>query len=93
MLAEYMFGTGPGHLPDRVDQAARAEGADLVNYTDAQCLCGYGCWPHKCPASRRHWFTVPDAGDAPRHAARVMDCLLRAGLLPTSDDEGGAGRT
>ena len=33
---------------------------ELVNYTDATCNCGYGCQPHTCPQSKRHWFLLPE---------------------------------
>ena len=62
-MSEYMFGGGPGYLSQKADRAARKHGAGLVNYTDAECLCGRGCRPHTCKRSRRHWFAGPNRGD------------------------------
>ena len=61
-MSEYFFGLGPGWLPKRADKIARKHGAYLVNYTDAQCSCGYGCRPYTCKRSRRHWFAGPNLG-------------------------------
>jgi hypothetical protein len=62
-MSEYMFGLGPGWLPDEADDIAKKHGAGLVNYTDAQCNCGHGCPPHTCEKSRRHWFAGPNRGN------------------------------
>lgn len=79
-MSEYMFGTGPGHLNGRAECIAEKEGATLVNYTDAQCNCGYGCRPYTCKRSRRHWFTAPNRGEPfnGRIAQRVMRTLEAA---------------
>jgi hypothetical protein len=61
-MSEYCFGSGPGWLSKAADRAAKREGAELYNFTDAQCLCGHGCRPHACLESRRHWFAVPNRG-------------------------------
>lgn len=58
----YIFGLGFGHLGKRAEQAAKKAGADLVNYTGAECLCGYRCRPHMCRKAQRHWFSLPDHG-------------------------------
>lgn len=63
MSNEFHFGLGDGHLPQRVAKIAQKHGATLVNYTDAQCKCGYGCRPHSCKASRRHWFAASNRGE------------------------------
>ncbi len=60
---ETYFGLGRGHLSERVGEVAAAEGATLVNYTDAQDSCGYGCPPYACPKSARHWFAGPSRGE------------------------------
>ena len=46
---EYLFGLGPGHLPDSVDAIARKHGACLVNYTEPN-------------GHKRHWFAGPNKG-------------------------------
>jgi len=57
----YCFGGGKGHLSVRAEKAAREAGAELINYTDPGCNCGYGCaW--ECPSNRRHWFEGPNRG-------------------------------
>ena len=61
-VSSYCFGGGSGWLSTRAEKAAKREGAELCNFTDAQCLCGGGCRPHTCPESRRHWFAVPNRG-------------------------------
>lgn len=60
-MSEYMFGLGPGWLPKQVAKIARKHGAELVNYCDPGCKCGYGCH-NNCPACRRHWFAGPNRG-------------------------------
>jgi heterodisulfide reductase subunit B len=62
-MSEHMFGLGGGHLPKKISKLARQLGATLVNYTDAQCNCGYGCHPYTCKKSDRHWFTIPNLGE------------------------------
>jgi hypothetical protein len=82
-MSEFMFGAGSGWLPAKADKIAKKHGAYLVNYTDAQCKCGYGCKPHTCKASRRHWFGGPNYG-APfdsQLAHRVEDELVEAGII------------
>lgn len=76
----HVFGLGPGWMPEKVREAARRHGAELVNYTDPQCKCGRGCKPHECPKSRRHWFSCEDLG-APHNentASRVMAAVAAA---------------
>ena len=62
-MSDHIFGQGKGHLSKQVEQAAKAEGATLINYTDLQCNCGSRCRPFTCPKSARHWFTIPDRGE------------------------------
>jgi len=57
----YLFGLGRGHLGRKAEKAAKVCGVDLVNYTDAECNCGFRCRPHTCAKSRRHWFSASDA--------------------------------
>ena len=60
----YFFGMGKGHLSTRYERIAEKHGAELINHTDPQCSCGYGCDPHECRASRRHWFQIqPQLGE------------------------------
>lgn len=82
-MSEYMFGSGKGHLPAKADKIAGKHGASLVNYTDAACLCGHGCPPHRCKASRRHWFVGPNRGEPfDRDLAKAVESdLARAGLI------------
>jgi hypothetical protein len=79
----HFFGLGPGYLPQKYARIARKHGANLVNYTDAECNCGYGCRPHTCPASRRHWFERNRSYGFPLdndYEREVMDALAAAGL-------------
>jgi hypothetical protein len=48
-MSEYLFGSGPGHLPQAAADAAEKAGAILVNYTEP-----YG--------EKRHWFAGPSRG-------------------------------
>lgn len=77
-----MFGLGSGWLPKRANTIARKHGATLVNYTDAQCMCGWGCNPHTCKQSRRHWFAGPNLGHPfdQAMAAAVKRDLEKAGI-------------
>lgn len=76
-MGEHMFGVGKGHLSKAVAKIAAREGATLVNYTDAQDNCGYGCKPYTCPRSRRHWFVGPNRGEPFNGALarRVLDAV------------------
>jgi hypothetical protein len=81
-MSEYFFGLGPGWLPKRADKIARKFDAYLVNYTDAQCNCGYGCRPYTCKQSRRHWFACQNLG-APfdkNTADAVLAALSKTGI-------------
>ena len=72
----YIFGQGSGHLPAEASEVASYHGAELVNYTDPQCQCGYGCESGTCQASRRHWFTVRDMGEP--HNSKTARVVLDA---------------
>jgi len=74
MSNEFHFGLGDGHLPKRAAKVAVKHGATLVNHTDAQCKCGYGCRPHSCKSSRRHWFAAPNRGEP--FNSRLADAVL-----------------
>ncbi len=78
----YMFGLGPGWLPSKVEKIAQAHGAELVNYTDASCNCGYGCSPYTCKRARRHWFTCQNLGE-PHNSATAHEVIaaIEAGVL------------
>ena len=79
-MSEYCFGGGSGWLSMAASRAAKKEGAELCNYTDAECLCGHGCRPHACKQSRRHWFAVPNRGWPydQEAEARVMEAVKAA---------------
>lgn len=62
-MSEYIFLCGHGFLPKKAAEIAKKHGAELVNYQDGQCTCGYGCGQDECPESRRHWFAGPNIGD------------------------------
>jgi len=76
-MSQHMFGLGNGWLPRKANTAARKHGAELVNYTDAQCHCGHGCKPHTCREARRHWFVCDNYGEPfnSNTAARVLDAI------------------
>lgn len=76
MASEHMFGCGPGHLPERANRTAAKHGAALVNHTDPQCNCGYGCRPFTCERSQRHWFTCRNYGSP--HNERIAAAVLAA---------------
>lgn len=78
-MSEYIFGLGVGHLSRRTAKIARAHGATLVNHTDPQCTCGYGC-AGDCRSSKRHWFAANNRGEPfNRNLARtVMAAIARA---------------
>lgn len=61
-MSVHLFGCGPGHLSERARRAARRLGATLVNYTSAECSCGYRCRPYTCAKSARHWFEARESG-------------------------------
>lgn len=50
---------------------------------DAQCNCGYGCPPHTCKNSRRHWFATINRGEPfdSDTAKAVMTALMNTGLI------------
>ena len=76
-MSAHFFGLGKGHLPRRVALIARKHGAELVNYTDPGCGCGWGCTSGECKANRRHWFEAPNRG-APfdgQTAREVLDAI------------------
>jgi hypothetical protein len=62
-MSEHFFGLGSGWLPRSVAAVAKKHGATLVNYTDPQCRCGYGCKIGECKSSRRHWFACQNRGE------------------------------
>lgn len=72
-----MFGLAPGHLTKRQQRAVERAGAVPVNYTDAQCTCGFGCRPFKCKRSQRHWLEIQNLGDGlnQRRAGEVLAAL------------------
>ena len=76
-MRKYCFGIGSGWLSARAAKAAKREGAELCNFTDAECLCGRGCKPHTCPGSRRHWFEAYHYGSPfdQEAEARVMEAV------------------
>ena len=53
---------------------AKAHGADLVNYTEPGCRCGWGCSEGKCPAGKRHWFATDNLGE-PHDSAVAREVL------------------
>jgi hypothetical protein len=86
-MSEHMFGLGKNWLDEEAVERAMGEDADdvtLVNYTDAQCNCGYGCAPYTCTASRRHWFATRNNGEPFNSSteARVLSALKCAGIRP-----------
>lgn len=82
-MSEHLFGLGDGHLSERAEEIAAEHDATLVNYTDAPCNCGYGCRPHTCKNSRRHWFTTRNYGEPfnSATATAVLDALRAAGEI------------
>ena len=73
-MSAYFFGLNAGHLPRRVARIARKHGAELVNYTDAGCKCGYGCTSGECPKCRRHWFEITNLGE-PHNSAKAREVM------------------
>ncbi|MEK6879341.1 MAG: hypothetical protein AABY22_07035 [Nanoarchaeota archaeon] len=61
-MSEYFFGLGKNWLSKKANKIAEKHGAYLVNYIDPQCNCGYGCKPHTCNKSKRHWFACKNLG-------------------------------
>lgn len=86
-MAEYMFGSGRGHLGADVERRAHELGAELVNHTEPGCGCGYGCTGlHlSCPAKRCHWLTVRELGRGEQLAREIMATLRAEGLLPEGE--------
>lgn len=78
----HLFLSGPGHLSNKAERIARDHGAALINHTDAQCLCGYGCRPYTCEASRRHWFEARNEGDSANleRSKELRAALEKAGI-------------
>lgn len=72
-MNDYMFGSGPGHLPKRADKIARKHGATLINYTEPR-------------GEKRHWFACTNRGNPFDGAVRdaVMADLAAAGLVAVS---------
>lgn len=83
-MSEYMFGGGKGWLPEKANTIARKHGAELCNYADPGCRCGYGCGPHDdCPENKRHWFAVINRGEPFNSTTEraVMGALRAAGII------------
>lgn len=72
----YMFGNGSGHLSAKIARIAEEHGAELVNFTDPECKCGWGCKPFECKASQRHWFTCANYGEP--HDSNIARAVLAA---------------
>lgn len=81
-MSEYIFGTGPGHLPARTRERIEELGAEVVNHTDPGDRCGRGCKPFHCPKAKRHWLTIPETGIAAQTARSIIAQLNAEGLLP-----------
>jgi len=82
-MSEFLFGSGRGHLGRRAALIAQQHGAELVDYTDPGCSCGYGCDDDDCPALRRHWFTADNFGSPFDRdlSAAVLSDLRAAGII------------
>lgn len=80
----HFFGVGRGHLSNRVEKAAHKEGAELVNYTDPGCSCGYGCHDD-CPENRRHWFECENLGE-PFNSETARRVLAAVAKVATTRD-------
>ena len=82
-MSESIVLYGFGHLSPYTGEVASRHGATMVNYTDAECGCGFGCRPFLCPNSKRHWFVVKDHGGGSLRDTtdRLTDALVRSGLL------------
>lgn len=61
-MSAHQFGLGSGHLSRRIARIARTHGAELVNYTEPGCRCGWGCSNGRCKAAQRHWFECENRG-------------------------------
>lgn len=81
-MSEYFFGLGSGWLSKKAAAIAEQHGATLINHTDAGCSCGYGCRPHSCNRSRRHWFATDNRGEPfdSETAKEVLNALHAAGI-------------
>jgi len=77
-MSAHLFGQGRGHISRRVQRIARAHGAEAVNYTEPQCICGWGCAPGKCRASKRHWFEITNFGE-PHNSDRARKVIAAIG--------------
>lgn len=84
-MSTHQFGLGKGHLSERARRAAKRAGATLVNYTGAQCSCGYGCRPYTCPKSARHWFESPNYG-SPHDGQLASEVLAAIRQVATKTD-------
>lgn len=83
---EHAFGQGKGHLGRRAAAIARRMGAELVNYADPGCGCGWSCVAGArgdCKARRRHWFTTRNRGEPfnGNTAREVVNALRQAGEI------------
>ncbi len=79
-MSVYVFGHGWGQLSQAVAEAARREGAELVNRQGIECRCGGKCAVWTCPKATRHFFSIPDKGEAANRgkAFVVLAAALRA---------------
>lgn len=89
MTSEHIFGYGRGWLPRKAERIAGKHNAVLVNHSQAQCECGYGCNPYTCKASRVHWFAGPQRGDPGNQqlAVAVIADLRAAGIIDKEKDD------
>lgn len=70
---------GKGHLKltEKQKEIVDSLEAELVNYTDPQCNCGYGCKPHTCEKSKRHWFLLPAwMSQNPKEISKAENILM-----------------
>ena len=73
-MSEYFFGTGRGWLGKNAAKIAAKHGAELTNYIEPQCNCGWGCATGDCKKSRRHWFSCENLGSG--HDDRIRDAVI-----------------
>jgi len=69
-MAQFKFGFGPGHLPEKANEIAKEYCRRLVNYTDPDT------------GERHHWFTGPELGFPfdKDMAKRVLKALRNANI-------------
>jgi len=69
-MGDFMFGLGPGHLPQHADAIAARHGASLVNYTEPN-------------GDKRHWFACVNRGEPcdGDTARAVLADLVAEGLI------------